>query len=415
MSLELGRRIAFTLGALLVYRIGTHIPLPGIDIAVWMKIFGAKSGGVLDMFDLSAGGSVRRLAIFALGILPYITAAVLLQLAALGSSRLRALRNQGYRGRKTILAYTRTLTLALAAFQAYGIAVALESVDGVVVDPGLLFKLSTVFTLTAGTMLLVWLADQITARGIGNGIALILAVGLVTELPFALVSEFANVNRATVSPDMIAGAAILAAAITALIAFVEGARRRIPVEFPKREVGGRAVENLSAPLALKLNNAGLIPTLLASWFIVLPAAAVSFGLGSHSGWGSAILQQLGHGRPLFMILYAALIVLFTLFYTAFLIDPEKASETLKMLGGAVRGVEPGEPTAAYFDYVLSRITLVGAIYLAFVFIIPELLIVYFGVPFYLGGQSLLIVVCAVMDIGAQFKQEAELKRGGYLR
>jgi preprotein translocase subunit SecY len=344
-----------------------------------------------------------------------VFAAVLLQLVAIGSSRLRALSRQGDRGGRKIVAYTRSLTVALAVFQAYGIAVALEGVDRLVADPGLLFRLTTVITLTAGTMLLVWLSEQITARGIGNGIALILAVGFVVELPAAVAAAFAHVRQGTLSLDMIVAASILAAVITAVIAFVEGARRRILIEYPKREIGGRMVESRSVPLPLKLNNAGVIPTILATWFIFLPVAAASFALGPGPGWRHAILDQLGHGRPMFMIIYGALIVAFTLFYTAFLLDPENASETLKKHGGAVRGIAPGEPTATYIDTVLSRITLVGAVYLALVFIIPELLIVYFGVPFYLGGASLLIVVCAIMDIGAQVKQEAQMKLGGQRR
>jgi preprotein translocase subunit SecY len=415
MSRELARRIAITLGALLVYRIGTYIPLPGIDVSVWMQIFGAKAGGILGLFNMSSGGGVRRLAVFTLGIAPYVFAAVLLQLVAIGSSRLRALSRQGDRGGRKIVAYTRSLTVALAVFQAYGIAVALEGVDRLVADPGLLFRLTTVITLTAGTMLLVWLSEQITARGIGNGIALILAVGFVVELPAAVAAAFAHVRQGTLSLDMIVAASILAAVITAVIAFVEGARRRILIEYPKREIGGRMVESRSVPLPLKLNNAGVIPTILATWFIFLPVAAASFALGPGPGWRHAILDQLGHGRPMFMIIYGALIVAFTLFYTAFLLDPENASETLKKHGGAVRGIAPGEPTATYIDTVLSRITLVGAVYLALVFIIPELLIVYFGVPFYLGGASLLIVVCAIMDIGAQVKQEAQMKLGGQRR
>jgi preprotein translocase subunit SecY len=412
MSLELGRRVAFTLGALLVFRVGTYIPLPGIDISVWSQFFSAKAGGILGLFDVSAGGSVGRLAIFALGIVPYVTAAFLLQIVAIGSSKLNALRLQGDLGRRKIIAYTRALTIALTAFQAYGVAVALEGVNRLVIDPGLLFRLTTVLTLTAGTLFLVWLSEQITARGIGNGIALILAVGFVAGLPAAAAAAFDASRQGSLSPNVIVLAAILAAAITALIAFMEGARRKIPVDYPKREIGGHTVEGVTGQLPFKLNNAGLIPTILAGWCIFLPVAALSLALGPGQGWGHAILNQFNHGRPLFMFVYCALIVVFTLFYTAFLIDPETASDTLKRHGGAVRGIDPGEPTASYIDYVLARVTLVGAIYLAFVFILPELLIVYFGVPFYLGGASLLVVVCAIMDIGTQVKQETQLRLGG---
>ena len=415
MSLELGRRIAFTLGALLVYRIGTYIPLPGIDIAVWSQIFGANRGGLIDLYNSASGGGAHRLAIFSLGIVPYITAAGLIQFAMIASSRLQALGQQGDRGRKKIVAYTRYLTLAIAAFQALGIAGALEGVHGVVTEPGALFKLSTVLTLTGGTMLLAWLADQITARGIGNGLALILAVGVAIELSSATASAFIEVARGTITPDMILATAILAAAFTALIALVEGARRRIAVDYPKREIGGRVVEGTSVPLALKLNNAGILPTLLANWFIVLPAVVASYVVGPGSAAGRAIFNQLNPARPLYMILFGILIVGLTLFYTAFLLDPERVSETLKTHGGAVRGVAPGEPTAAYFDDVVSRLTLVAGLYLVFVFIVPELLVVYFRVPVYLAGQSLLILVCATLDIGAQFKQQMQLQPGGYRR
>jgi len=405
MSAELRRRVAFTLGALLVFRIGTYIPLPGIDSSVWSQLFGAHAGGVLGLFDVSTGGSVGRLAIFALGIIPYVSVAFLLQMVAIGSSKFDALRLQGDHGRSKIITYTRALTIALAAFQAYGIAIGLEGVDHLVVDPGLLFRLTTVLTLTAGTLFLVWLSDQITARGIGNGIALILAVGFVAGLPTAVAATLGAARQGSLSPSFMLLAAILAAAITALIVFMEGARRKIPVDYPKREIGGRTVDGATGQMPVKLNNAGVIPTILAGWCIFLPVAAISFALGPGQGWGHAILNQFHHGRPLFVLIYCALIVAFTLFYTAFLIDPERASDTLKRHGGTVRGVEPGEPTASYIDYVLSRVTLVGAIYLAFVFILPEVLIVYFGVPFYLGGASLLVVVCAIMDIDTQVKQE----------
>jgi len=408
MSSEVGRRIAFTLGALLVFRLGTFIPLPGIDTAVWNRAFGAGAGSILDLADMASGGGARRLAIFALGILPYITAAVLMQLASIGWSRLRALSAAGDRGRDKVVAYTLYLTILFTAFQAYGIALALEGISGLVPRPGILFELSTVLTLTAGTMLLIWLSNLITARGIGNGLALMLAVGFVTSLPPEIAGGLVKFNRGVVSADMIALSLALAAVIVALIAFVEGARRPIEVDYPKQTIGGTTLESRSAQLMLKINSAGLIPTVIASWSIGLALLAVILILGADS----PIVHQLAHGRPLFMILFAVLIFLFTLFYTAFVLDPEKASKTLKQHGGTLRGIAAGEPTAAYLDEVVSRVTLIGGVYLALVFVVPELLVSYFGLPFYLGGAPFLLVVCATLDIGAQVRQQAAVNVRG---
>jgi preprotein translocase subunit SecY len=410
MSSELGRRIAFTLGALLIYRIGTYIPLPGIDPTSWEQFF-TQAGGILGMFNMFSGGGIRRLAIFALGILPYMTAAVLLQMMTIASSKLRALSQQGYRGRKKIIAYTRYLTIVLVAFQAYGIAIGLEGMH-VVTDPGLLFELSTVLTLTGGTLLLIWLADQITVRGFGNGLVLILATGIVASLPSAIVTTL-ELNRVGALPtNLILAVVVIMVAFVAVIASVEGARRQIFVDYPKRDIGGRIAPAVSAPLSLKLNNAGIIPPLVASWLLLLPAAAVT-SFGATGSLGRAIVDQLKHGRPLFMALYAALIVVFTLFYTAFLLDPEAVSKKLNAYGGTVRGIAPGQPTAIYFDDAVSRVTLVGGLYLAIVCLIPEMMISYAAVPFYFGGTSLLFVVCAALDIAAQYKQQVQLQRGGY--
>ncbi len=407
MNLELARRIAFTLGALLVYRIGTFIPLPGIDTAVWARVFGAHSGGLLSLADIAAGGGARRLAIFSLGIMPFITAAILIQLVSIGSSRLRAVA-MGDRGRNRIVAYTQYLTVGLAAFQAYGIALGLENVAHLVSQPGPLFRLSTVLTLTAGTLFLVWLSRQITERGVGNGLALILAVGMLVNLPISVAATVDAMHRGVIGLDLVVVIAVLAAIATAVIVFIEGARRPVEVDYARREIGGRVVESRSVPLMLKLNNAGLIPTVFAGWLIAILALAIVLVAGAHN----PLLRQLGHGHLAFLALFSLLIVAFALFYTAFLLDPDQASETLARYGGAVRGVAAGEATAAYLDSIVTRVTVVGAIYLALVFVIPELLIVYFGLPFYLGGASFLVVVCAALDLGAQFKQEAQLKLGG---
>jgi preprotein translocase subunit SecY len=412
MNAELGRRAAFTLGALLVYRFGAYIPLPGTDVAALSKIAGYHSRDIIfGLFDLPSAGTARHLAIFALGITPYIAAAILIRIGCMLWSRLRNLSAAGAPGRDKIAAYTLYLTLILAAFQAYGLAHAIEGVGGVVPEPGLVFELTTVVSLTAGTVFLVWLCNQITARGIGNGLVLILAVGLVVEFPAVIGFEFDRGRQGIVSVDKIAIAALLAVAVTVLIVLVEGARRAIPVEFPQQSLGGRRIEGRTSQLMLKINSAGLIPVVLAGWLIGIAIA----GIVVAGGASSPIIHELGHGHPLFMAVFGVLVVLLTLFYTAFLIDPEKASETLKTLGGTVRGVTPGEPTADYIDNVLSRVTLFGAVYLALVFIVPELLIVYAGVPFYLGGTAFLIVVCATLDIGTQLRQEMQLRLGGYRR
>jgi len=405
---ELGRRIAFTLGALLVYRLGAYIPLPGTDVGTWSRLAGLHSRGIFGLIDMPAGAPARHFAIFALGILPYVTAAILIQLFCIGSSRLRALSDAGDRGREKIAAFTLYLTVGLTAFQAYGVAQGIERLDGLVAQPGAMFELTTVLTLTAGTMLLIWLSNQITARGIGNGLALILAVGLLVDLPEHVAVAIERARIGYVSPDMIVAAAILAAVVTAVIVFVEGARRVVAVDFPQKTIGGKTLESHSANLLLKVNNAGLIPTVFAGWLILILAFGAIFGIGADS----PVLRQLGHGHPLFMVLFSVLVVLLTLFYTAFMIDPDDASETLKKCGGVVRGIAAGEATAVYLDHVLSRVTLVGAVYLALLFVVPELLIVYFGLPLYLGGASFLIVVCAVLDIGAQVKQ-MQLTSGGY--
>ena len=406
----MGRRIAFTLAALLVYRIGVYLPLPGIDIIGWSRSIGLQSRDIFGLLEIPAGGAARQTAIFALGITPYVFAAILVQIATMIWPRLRNLSAAGDRGRDKIVAITLYLTLLFTAFQAYGVALGLEGVHGLVMQPGLLFELSTVLTLSAGTMLLVWLANQITARGIGNGLALILALALLIDLPATVAIAIERVREGVVSVDRLMVGVILAATVTALIVLVEGARRTIVVDYPKQAIGGTTLEDRSAELLLKINGAGLIPTVIAGWLIYLPTALLS--LAMTEGWRSAMFRQLAHGRPLFMILFAAFVVLLTLFYTAFVMDPDRASDTLKRYGGVVRGVAAGEPTAVYLDGVLSRVTLIGAIYLSLLFVGPEMLIAYFGLPFYLGGAPFLLVVCAVLDIGAQVRQEAAVKARG---
>jgi preprotein translocase subunit SecY len=415
MTSELGQRIAFTLGALLVYRLGTFIPLPGIDPAVWSQIFHSEGSGLLATLGVFSGGAIHRLAIFALGVMPYISAAIILQLMAFVSSTLRALSRRSEHGRRILDQYTLYLTLLLTAFQAYGIAVALEGVTNVVVDPGWHFRISTMLTLTAGTMFLVWLSGRITVRGVGNGLALILVVGIVTELPSALAGMLDLGRQGILSTGVILLALTAAAAATSFIAFMEHARRQLTIEYPARQVADRPIERRSVHLPLKLNMAGLIPALLASWLAVVPMIVVTLTAGPGPGWWNAVTGQSGGGHPVFLIFYVFLIVVCAFFYSAFVFDPDEAAETLKQYGGIVAGAEPGEQTAAYIDHVLSRTTLVGAFYLALVCLIPEIMIASLAVPFYFGGTSLLIVVCTVMDLRARVQSDAVIGLRGERR
>src|ERR1017187_7312573 len=379
---ELKKRIWFTLGALLVYRLGTYIPLPGIDPHIWEQVFKSQAGGILGMFNMFAGGGIHRMAIFALNIMPYISASIIIQLLTTVSSQLEALKKEGESGRKTLNQYTRYLTVILAAFQSYGIAVGLEGAGNVVSDPGMFFRMSTAITLTGGTMFLMWLGEQITSRGIGNGISLIILAGIVAGLRSALAN-------------------MMAVAVIAFIVFVERAQRRLLIQYPKRQVGNKMFEGQSSHLPLKLNTSGVIPPIFASSLLLLPTTVANFNAGRGPEWFQWITTQLGHGRPLFLILYLALIVFFAFFYTAIVFNPTETADNLKKHGGFIPGIRPGERTAEYIDYVLSRITCVGAIYLAIVCLIPEILISYASVPFYFGGTSLLIVVSVTMDTVAQ--------------
>ena len=409
MTSELGRRIAFTLGALLVYRFGSYIPLPGIDPSVWARFFGANADGILGLFNISAGGGVRRLAVFALGITPYLTAAILLQLATVVSSRLRRLRTGGEPGRRVLVRYAYGLTLFLAAFQAYGVASGLEGVTGLVTDPGLSFRLGASVTLAGGAMVLVWLSDQITMRGIGNGISLLLFVGIVTELP-STVAETLDLGRQGVLPGgIVIGLPVLAVAGTGLVVFMELARRRLLVQFAARQVG---MVDGAAHLSLKLNSAGIIPVMLASWLLLVPLIVAAYAGGDGPGWASAIARELGPGRPLFLVLYALAIVACTFIYTALVLDPSDAADRLKRYGGVIPGIAPGEATAEHLDNVLSRTTLLGAVYLALVCLTPDILVSYAHVPFYFGGTSLLVLVCTALDVSAHVRGDAAVNVGG---
>ena len=398
---ELKKRIWFTLGALLVYRLGTYIPLPGIDPAAWEQMFRSQAGGILGMFNMFAGGGIHRMAIFALNIMPYISASIIIQLMTTVSPTLEALKKEGEAGRKIINQYTRYLTVMLAAFQAYGIAIGLEGAGNVVSDPGLFFRISTAITLTGGTMFLMWLGEQITARGIGNGISLIILSGIVAELPSAIAGTLELGRQGALSTGLILVVIVMAVAVIAFIVFMERAQRRLLIQYPKRQVGNRMFEGQSSHLPLKLNTSGVIPPIFASSLLLLPTTVANFNAGSGPGWLTTITTLLGHGRPLFLILYIALIVFFAFFYTAIVFNPTETADNLKKHGGFIPGIRPGERTAEYIDYVLSRITVVGALYLAIVCLIPEILISYAAVPFYFGGTSLLIVVSVTMDTVAQ--------------
>jgi preprotein translocase subunit SecY len=398
---ELKGRIWFTLGALLVYRLGTYIPLPGIDPAAWEQIFRTQSGGILGMFNMFSGGGIHRMAIFALNIMPYISASIIIQLMTTVSKQLEQLKKEGEQGRKLMNQYTRYLTVVLAAFQAYGIAVGLESAGQAVTDPGMFFRLSTVITLTGGTVFLMWLGEQVTSRGIGNGISLIILSGIVAELPTALYNMLELGRQGALSTGLILVVIVMAVAVIMFIVFMERAQRRLLIQYPKRQVGNRMFEGQSSHLPLKLNTSGVIPPIFASSLLLLPTTVANFNAGQLPEWLSWITTQLSHGRPLFLVLYVGLIIFFAFFYTAVVFNPTETAENLKKHGGFIPGIRPGERTAEYIDYVLSRITVVGAAYLALVCLIPEILISYAAVPFYFGGTSLLIVVSVTMDTVAQ--------------
>src|ERR1700754_460501 len=398
---ELKKRIWFTLGALLVYRFGTYIPLPGIDRSAWDQFFRSQAGGILGMFNLFSGGGIHRLAIFALNIVPYISASIIIQLMTTVSPTLKQLNRQGEQGRKVMNQYTRYLTVLLAAFQSYGIAIGLEGAGNVITDPGWFFRIGTVITLTGGTMFLMWLGEQITSRGIGNGISLIILAGIVAELPSAIAGTLELGRQGALSTGLILAVIAMAIVVIGFIVFMERAQRRLLIQYPKRQVGNRMFEGQSSHLPLKLNTSGVIPPIFASSLLLLPTTVANFNAGKGPEWLNILTTQLSHGRPLFLFLYLALIVFFAFFYTAIVFNPTETADNLKKHGGFIPGIRPGERTAEYIDYVLSRITVVGAAYLAIVCLIPEILISYAAVPFYFGGTSLLIVVSVTMDTVSQ--------------
>jgi preprotein translocase subunit SecY len=399
----LKKRIWFTLGALLVYRLGTYIPLPGINPEALAQAFNNAQNGLLGMFNMFAGGAVGRMAIFALGIMPYISSSIVIQLLTSIVPRLDQLKKEGEQGRKVINQYTRYATVILALLQAYGIAVGLEGSTNVVLNPGMFFKLSTMITLTGGTIFLMWLGEQITARGIGNGISLIIFSGIVANLPHAVSGTLELGREGAISFAVIIVVAIAAVAVIGVIVFVERAQRRLLIQYPKRQVGNRMFQGDSSHLPLKLNTSGVIPPIFASSLLLLPVTLANFSASGGSSWLTDIAALLGRGQPLYMLLYGGMIIFFTFFYTAVVFNPTDTADNLKKHGGFIPGIRPGQRTAEYIDYVLTRITAVGAIYLVAVCLLPEFLISATGVPFYFGGTSLLIVVSVTMDTVAQIQ------------
>jgi preprotein translocase subunit SecY len=399
---ELKKRLWFTLGALLVYRFGTYIPLPGINPQALADVFNQNQQGILGMFNMFAGGAVGRMAIFALNIMPYISASIIIQLMTTVSPHLAQLKKEGEQGRKQINQYTRYGTVVLAALQAYGIAVGLEGAGSVVVDPGWFFRFTSVITLVGGTVFLMWLGEQITARGVGNGISLIIFAGIVAELPAALVGTLELGRQGALSTALIIAVLVMAIAVIAVIVFVERAQRRLLIQYPKQQRGNKMFQGDSSHLPLKLNTSGVIPPIFASSLLLLPitVAQLSSGQGA-AEWLTNITAMLGRGQPLYITLYTLGIVFFAFFYTAIVFNPQDTADNLKQHGGFIPGIRPGKRTAEYIDHVLTRITVVGAAYLALVCILPEFLTAYASVPFYFGGTSLLIVVSVTMDTVAQ--------------
>ena len=404
---ELRQRILFTLGALIIYRLGTYIPVPGIDPVALNEIVNQASKGVLGMFNMFSGGALGRMTIFALTIIPYISASIIMQLMTAISPQMAQLKKEGESGRKTINQYTRYLTVLLATVQAWGFAIALESTTGssgsLVINPGMFFKVTTVVTLVGGVMFLLWLGEQITERGIGNGVSLLIFSGIVAELPRAIVQLLEQGRTGAISPILIILIFLLAIAVIAFIVFIERSQRRILVQYPKRQVGNKIFSGDASHLPLKINVPGVIPPIFASALLLLPTSISSFaGLGSDSpDWLIAVNSFLGRGQPLYLFIYIALIVFFAFFYTSIVFNPDETADNLKRNGGFVPGIRPGPPTADYLDFVLTRLTTIGALYLSAVCILPEILISNYSIPFYFGGTSLLIVVTVSIDTVAQ--------------
>ncbi|TVV72711.1 preprotein translocase subunit SecY [Sphingomonas solaris] len=411
---ELKKRLWFTLGALVIFRLLSFVPLPGIDPVALNSLFETTRGGVLDFFNTFSGGSLERMSLIALGVMPYITASIVVQLATSLSPTLAAVKKEGESGRKKLNQYTRYGTVLLTAIQGYFIAVGLESWGAgqgmtAVVDPGLLFRVTCVISLIGGTMFLMWLGEQITSRGIGNGVSLIIMAGIVSQLPHALAQVFEGGRTGSLSPILIIGTLVLVMGLILFIVFMERAQRRVLIQYPKRQTQRGMMQADKSHLPLKINTANVIPPIFASSLLLMPLTITQFAgqrVAGESRWGDFIIsmnQWLQHGTPLYMALYAAGIIFFCFFYTAVVFNPEETADNLKRYGGFIPGIRPGKNTADYLDYVLTRITVIGAAYLTFICLVPEYLVAQAGIPFYLGGTSLLIVVNVTIDTVTQIQ------------
>jgi preprotein translocase subunit SecY len=399
---ELKGRLLFVIGALVVFRLGTFIPVPGIDPEVLAKLFESQSDGILGMFNMFSGGALSRFSLFALGIMPYISASIIMQLLTVVSPRLEQLKKEGESGRRQITKYTRYGTLVLATFQALGISIALEGQAGLVLDPGMMFRFTAVVTLVSGTMFLMWLGEQITERGIGNGISIIIFAGIVAGLPSAIGGTLELARTGTFHPIFVLFLILAVILVTAFVVFVERGQRKITVNYAKRQVGRKVFGGQTSHLPLKLNMAGVIPPIFASSIILFPATMAGwFGTSESMTWLRDIGSTISPGQPLYILLFATAIIFFCFFYTALVFNPKETADNLKKSGAFVPGIRPGEQTAKYIDRIMGRLTLVGAIYITAVCLLPEFLILNYNVPFYFGGTSLLIIVVVTMDFMAQ--------------
>jgi preprotein translocase subunit SecY len=399
---ELKSRLWFVLGALVVYRLGAHIPVPGIDPTILKQLFDSQKDGILGMFNMFSGGALSRFTVFALGIMPYISASIIMQLLTVVSPKLEQLKKEGEAGRRQITKYTRYGTVALATFQALGIAIALEGQAGLVLDPGFSFRLTAVVTLVCGTMFLMWLGEQITERGIGNGISIIIFAGIVAGLPNAVGSTLELAKTGAFSIPLVMFLFVAIILVTALVVFVERGQRKITVNYAKRQVGNKVFGGQTTHLPLKLNMAGVIPPIFASSIILFPATLAGwFGSSESMYWLKDISSKLAPGQPIYILLFAAAIIFFCFFYTALVFNPKETADNLKKSGAFVPGIRPGEQTAKYIDKIMGRLTLVGAFYITLVCLLPEFLILKFNTPFYFGGTSLLIIVVVTMDFMTQ--------------
>ena len=400
---DLQRRIIFLLLAILVYRIGTHIPVPGVDPNELSKLFKSASGGILNMFNMFSGGALSRLSVLALGIMPYISASIIMQLMTVIYAPLEQLKKEGEAGRRQITKYTRYFTLVLATFQALGIAFALESQAGLVLEPGVMFRFTAVVSLLTGTMFLMWLGEQITERGVGNGISILIFAGIVAGLPSALASTGELIRTGAMNPFVALMIAALVIAVTALVVFVERGQRKITVNYAKRQVGNKVYGGTTSHLPLKLNMAGVIPPIFASSIILFPATLTQWFSGSNESmrWLKDIGATLSPGQPIYVVFYTVAIVFFCFFYTALVFNSRETADNLKKSGALLPGIRPGEQTSKYIDKILMRLTAVGAVYITLVCLVPEFLNLKFNVPFYFGGTSLLIIVVVTMDFMTQ--------------